>query len=193
MKGVNIIMHEEFFNKAKQYLEIDVKNDPLFFDVCLEEIKRSRTLCYKINSSSPDTEQYYDLLSELFMAKVDPSTKIEPFIQVDYGRQITIGKNVFIGNNFKASSFGGINIEDDVAIALNCTLVTVNHSLKNINLAHGETINIKRGVWIGASVTVLPGVTIGEDAIVGAGSVVTKDVPPRAVVVGNPARILKYR
>ena len=188
-----INMHEEFFNKAKKYLEIDVKNDPDFEHICLEEIKRSRALCHKINQAAPDTEYYHNLLGELFMTKLDESVTIEPFIQVDYGRQFTIGKNVFIGNNFKASSFGGINIEDDVAIALNCTLITVNHSLDNINLAHGETITIKRGVWIGASVTILPGVTVGEDAIIGAGSVVTKDVPARAVVVGNPAKIIKYR
>ena len=95
-------------------------------------------------------------------------------------------------NNCLMMSAGGITIDDDVMIAANVQVITNNHDPYDRLLLHCKTVHICRGAWIGAGSSILPGVTVGEYAIVGAGSIVTKDVPPYAVVVGSPAKVVKY-
>ena len=107
-------------------------------------------------------------------------------------REVKIGKRVMIMNNCLMMSAGGITIDDDVMIAANVQLITNNHDPYDRHLLHCKPVHICRGAWIGAGSSILPGVTVGEYAIVGAGSIVTKDVPPYAVVVGSPARVVKY-
>ena len=102
-----------------------------------------------------------------------------------------IGKNVFINSNLLAMARGGITIEDNVQIAGNVSLLTNNHDPYDRMILPCKPILIKRGAWIGANVVILRGISIGKHAIVGAGSVVTKDVPDYAVVVGNPAKVVK--
>lgn len=182
-----------FFEKAKRGEIIDLKRDSRFHTLCLDEIKRSRRICYLANKTCPTTQRFRKLLGELFRCPLDDTTVIEAPIQVDYGCQITIGKNVFIGNNFSASSFGGIEICENAMVGLGCTIATVNHSLQNLSIVQGKGVGIEEWVWIGAKVTIVPGVTIGRGAVIGAGSVVTKNIPAYAVAVGNPARVIKYR
>lgn len=182
-----------FFEKAKHGELIDLVNDERFDKICLREIARSRECCFKINTTNPTTPEFRKNIEALLLARLDDKTTIEAPINVDYGRQINIGKNVFIGNDFAASAFGGIDIEDDVMIGLRCSIATVNHQYEDLTLVRGEGVRIERGAWLGANVTVVPGVTIGRGAVIGAGSVVTKDVPEYAVAVGNPARVIKYR
>lgn len=88
-------------------------------------------------------------------------------------------------------SVGTITIEEGVMLGSEVALLTVNHEPKNIRVIFTKEILIKKNAWIGARVSILPGVTIGENAIVGTGSVVTKDIPDNAVAVGNPARVIK--
>ena len=88
-------------------------------------------------------------------------------------------------------SAGGITIDDEVMIAANVQLISNNHDLEQRNVITCKPVHICRQVWIGAGATILPGVTIGENAVVGAGSVVTHDVPPMTIVAGNPARTIK--
>ena len=88
-------------------------------------------------------------------------------------------------------SVGTVTIEDGVMLGPEVGLFTVNHEPKNIRVIQTKEIRIKKNAWIGARVNILPGVTIGENAIVGTGSIVTKDVPDNCVVVGSPARIVK--
>ncbi len=102
-----------------------------------------------------------------------------------------IGKRVFINSNLLAMARGGITIEDDVQIAANVQLLSNNHDIYDRQVLTCKPILIKEGVWIGAGASILPGICIGKHAIVGAASVVTKDVPDYAVVVGNPAKIIK--
>lgn len=101
------------------------------------------------------------------------------------------GRNVYINHNLTMMSLGGITIDDGVMIGPGTSLLTVNHEPGNIRVVMTKPIHIKKNAWIGGSVRILPGVTIGENAIVGTGAVVTRDVPDNAVAAGVPARVLK--
>ena len=124
---------------------------------------------------------------------------IGPYVKCTYPHRVWLGSHVYVGPYTFLSSQGGLTIEDGVIIGPFVSIYTANH-----NYEGGEAIpydgvtlqspvTIEQHVWIGGNVVVLPGVRIGEGAVVGAGAVVVKDVPPMAVVGGNPARILKYR
>ena len=107
------------------------------------------------------------------------------------GKNVQIGKNVVIQTNSLFMSAGGITIEDDVLVAANCQLISNNHAPEEHQILTCKPVVLKRNCWIGAGATILPGVTVGENAIVGAGSVVTKDVEPNTVVGGIPAKLIK--
>ena len=153
-------------------------------------IKQSKLL-FKLNHTEPMTEEYAALLNELLDNNIgDNSTITTPFAGAAFDK-IKIGNNVFINNNCLAMARGGITIEDDVMIAGNVQLLSNNHDEYERQILTCEEIIIRKGAWIGAGATILPGVTIGKYAIVGAGAIVTKDVPDYAVVVGIPAKVVK--
>lgn len=116
-------------------------------------------------------------------------------------KNIDIGDNVWIGESFYARGEGGIKIGSGTIISRNVQIWTSNHNYDSDDLLCIpydkrmilKPVIISENVWIGTSVIFIPGVTVGEGAVIGAGSVVTKDVPPFAVVGGNPAKIIKYR
>ena len=142
--------------------------DELYIKEAHGEMARCRHICWEINNTDPD---YKD-------------------------RIITLERELFKGNLQEGSfltvmSIGTIIIEDGVMFGPEVGLFTVNHEPKNIRVIMTKEIHIKRNAWIGARVNILPGVTIGENAIVGTGSVVTKDVPNNCVAVGVPAKVVK--
>ncbi len=155
------------------------------------ETVRSTQLCYRINNTMPMTDEYYGLVKELFCGNIGEGTTVGQPVFVNLANKVKIGKNVIIMNGFQCMSAGGLTIDDNVNISLNCTIVTNNHDLKEKNILICKPVHIKKNAWIGANVTILPGVTIGENSVVGAGAIVTKDVPDNAVAVGNPARVIK--
>lgn len=153
-------------------------------------IKQSKLL-FKLNHAEPMTEEYTALLNELLDNNIgENSTITTPFAGAAFDK-IKIGNNVFINNNCLAMARGGITIEDDVMIAGNVQLLSNNHDEYKRQILTYEEIIIRKGAWIGAGATILPGVTIGKYAIVGAGAIVTKDIPDYAVVVGIPAKVVK--
>lgn len=155
------------------------------------EIMRCRHLCHKINAADPyETGRITELEKELFNGKLPEGSFITPPFQIDCANCVHLGKNVFANHGLTVMSVGTITIEDGVMLGPEVALLTVNHEPKNIRTIMTKEIRIKKNAWIGARVSILPGVTIGENAIVGTGSIVTKDVPDNAVVVGNPAKIV---
>ena len=139
----------------------------------------------------PMTDEYQQILKELFGDNLGEGAYVAAPIQGACLDRIKMGKNVMINSNLLAMARGGITIEDDVQIAANVQLLTNNHDPYERMVLPCKPILIKKGAWIGAGATILPGICIGEHAIVGAASVVTKDVPDCAVVVGNPAKVVK--
>lgn len=156
-----------------------------------EETKRSEQLCFKINTTMPYTEEYNQLVQELFKGNIGEGSMVRQGVHIIMGDRMKIGNHVSIMYNFVCMSRGGVVIEDDVSIAANTQILTNNHDEQQHRILLCKPVVIKRNAWIGAGVTILPGVTIGENAIVGAAAVVTKDVPVNAIVVGNPAKVMR--
>lgn len=147
----------------------------------------------ELNSGYHEPSRVRELLTDLTGTPVDETVRVFPPFTSDFGKNITLGKRVFINSGCRFQDQGGVTIGDDCLIGHNTVLATLNHDLDPARRAdmHPAPIVIERNVWIGANVTILPGVTIGEDAVVAAASVVTKDVPARTVVVGSPARVVR--
>lgn len=156
------------------------------------EIDRNSYLCQQINQTDTrDKETLRKLESELFYGNLPAGTFLTPPFQIDCANRVFLGKNVFANHNLTVMSLGTVTIEDGVMLGPEVGLFTVNHEPKNIRVLRTKEIHIKKNAWIGARVSILPGVTIGENAIVGTGSVVTQDVPDNSVAVGVPAKIIK--
>lgn len=150
-------------------------------------------LVVELNTAYHTPEQVRNRLGEITGRFIPESTVISLPFYTDFGKHITIGERVFLNQNVTFVDLGGITIEEDVLIGPMSRIITVNHLL-DPKRRRGITVNsvtIQKGAWLGANVTVLPGVTIGEGAVVAADSTVTKDVPARSIVAGTPARIIK--
>jgi len=142
------------------------------------------------DSSNP--KEITQILSRILDKELQDVTVFTP-LYINCGKHITIGKNVFINFDCTFLALGGITIEDDVLIGPKVSLITENHPL-NPEERKGlavKPIVIKKNAWIGANATILPGVTIGENSVVAAGAVVSKDVPDNTVVGGIPAKFIK--
>ena len=148
-------------------------------------------LMFKLNHTMPRTSEYMEILKELFEGRIGEGSYVASPILGAAMENVVIGKRCFINGNFLAMARGGITIGDDVQIAANVQLISNNHDLYDRQILTCKPVVIKNGAWIGAGASIMPGVTVGEHAIVGAASVVTHDVPDCAVVVGSPAKVIK--
>lgn len=147
----------------------------------------------EINNKYNTPEQIVVLFSKLTGTQVDKSFRCFPPFYTDCGKNIKIGKNVFINACCRFQDQGGIEIGDGSLIGHNTTIATLNHDFnpdKRANL-HPSPVKIGKNVWIGSDSTILPGVEIGDGAVIGAGSVVTKNIPANSIAVGSPARVIK--
>ena len=156
-----------------------------------EKGKHLAQLAFKLNHTMPMTEEYTEILNELFENRIGEGSYVAAPIQGACLDRVIIGKNVFVNSNCLMMSRGGITIEDDVMIAANVSLLTNNHDPYERQVLTCKPIMIRKGAWLGAGATILPGVSVGKYAIVGAASVVTHDVPDYAIVVGSPAKVIK--
>ncbi len=166
-------------------------SDPQFYKIT-EGVGVTMKLSAELNqSTNPDAVR--QILGEIIGKKVDNTTTLFIPFHTNFGRFINIGRNVFINHGCSFLDLGGITIEDDVLIGPNVQLITENHPIKpsERKALDLKSILIKRNVWIGAGAIILPGVTVGENSVVAAGLVVTKDVPMNTVVGGVPARVIK--
>ena len=161
----------------------------------IDERMKCKKLCYKHNTLSPEKmEDRQNLIKEILGSTKDNFLIEQPFI-CDYGYNIEIGENFYSNHNLTILDCNKVKFGDNVFIGPNCSFYCALHSLdiktRNKGLEYAKPITVGNNVWFGGSVVVLAGVTIGNGAVIGAGSVVTKDVPDNVVVVGNPARIIK--
>lgn len=148
----------------------------------------------KLNRLVTDNkEEINAVFSELTGKKVDDSFFMIPPFYSDFGENISIGKNVFVNHACTFMDRGGITLEDNVLIGPKVNLITTNHPINPAErrATVSQPITIKKGAWIGVGATILPGVTIGENSIVAAGAVVSKDVPDDTIVGGVPAKFIK--
>lgn len=156
----------------------------------LELAKRHAQLVFRFNNTMPMTPEYDTLMHELFQDMGEGSVVHAP-LTVIRPHMVKIGKNAIVMNNSLMMAAGGIIIEDDAMLAANVQLISNNHDLERRMIITCKLVRICRRAWIGAGATILPGVTVGENAVVGAASVVTRDVPPNTIVAGNPARVIR--
>lgn len=153
----------------------------------------ARKITAELNCGYHTNEEIRKLFSRLIGREVDEGFCLFPPFYTDCGKNIRLGQRVFINSGCCFQDQSGIEIGDDALIGHQVVIATLNHDLHPLrrgSMTH-KPVKIGKKVWIGAHATILPGVTIGNGAVIAAGAVVTKDVPPNTVVGGVPAKILK--
>lgn len=161
----------------------------------LAERMQCKDICHNYNAITPShTQHRSDILRQL-LAKTGSEFTIEQPFFCDYGYNIEIGENFFANFNCVMLDEAKISFGDNVFIAPNCGFYTAGHPLdveqRNRGLEYARPIHVGNNVWIGANVCVLPGVSIGDNCVIGAGSVVNKDIPSGTLAAGNPCRVIR--
>lgn len=161
----------------------------------LKERVKCKDLCFQFNQLLPSNEEEQTKLIKQIVAKTGKAFVITAPFWCDYGYNIEIGENFYTNHNCVILDGAKVTFGDNVFIAPNCCFSTAGHPIdflqRNEGLEFAYPIKVGNNVWIGAGVIVLPGVTIGDNSIIGAGSVVNKDIPANVIAVGNPCRVLR--
>ena len=163
-------------------------------DSVYEEQKRARILTQKLNTMDrSDFEGITKVILELLQTEETPF--INPPFYCDYGNHIKVGKNFFCNYNCTILDVGRVTFGDNCLLAPNVAIYTAGHPIhpdsRNSLYEYGIDVTIGDNVWIGGNVVIMPGVNIGSNCVIGAGSVVTKDIPAWSVAAGNPCRVLR--
>ena len=159
----------------------------------LAELVETQEVLVEYNALPPaDMQRKREILKSLLGHVADDEVIINQPFRCDYGKQISVGKRFFANFNFTVLDEAPVNIGDDCFIGPNVSIYTACHSTdpvrRNTRVEWARPVSIGNNVWIGGSVTILPGVSIGDNVTIGAGSVVVKDIPSNCVAAGNPCR-----
>ena len=161
----------------------------------VKERMRAKSLCFKYNNIHPKKTKSKTNIIKKLLGKTGENFLIEPNLFCDYGYNIEIGENFYSNQNLVILDPAKVKFGDNVFIGPNCNFYTAEHPIKaeerNTGLEYAKPITVGNNVWFGGSVTVLGGVTIGDNTVIGAGSIVTKDIPSNVVAVGNPCKVIK--
>lgn len=152
----------------------------------------TRRLCAELNSGVYTDEEVRQQMTGITGQELDDGFSLFLPFTADFGKNLKIGKNVFINSGCRFQDQGGISIGDESLVGHNVVFATINHDYnpENRGTMFLKPIVLEKRSWIGANATILPGIRIGENSVVAAGSVVTKDVPANTIVAGNPAKFM---
>ena len=179
----------------KEKLKKGLWYDANYDEELLKERERAEDLCLEFNSTKPsDKKTKEEVLKKLLPNKKEDAVILSPFY-TDYGYNCIIGEKTFINHNAYLMDGAEIKIGDNCFIGPNCGMYTAAHPIffeeRNKGLEKALPINIGDNVWIGGDVTILPGASIGNNSVIGAKSLVTKDIPANVVAFGNPCRVIR--
>ena len=169
--------------------------DANYDEELMNERIKAKDLCYEYNHLKPSqTNERIEIMKKI-LGKTKDNFLIEQSFECDYGYNIEIGENFYSNHNLVILDANKVVFGDNVFIGPNCGFYTAGHPLdaetRNKGLEYAKPIKVGNDVWFGGNVVVLPGVTIGNNVTIGAGSVVTKDIPDNCVAYGNPCMKIK--
>ena len=177
--------------KAAAGMLYDANNDPEL----LAEMAAGAEKCFALNSLPPSKAEERKEQIRNLLGRTGEKFEIRSPFFCDYGYNIEVGENFFMNFNCVILDGAKVTFGDNVFVAPGCGFYTAGHPLdaeqRNKGLEYARPIKVGSNVWIGGNVCVLPGVTIGDNCVIGAGSVVTRDIPSGAVAAGNPCRVLR--
>lgn len=181
---------EEFKEYVKRGEALSSEEIHRFMNRMSDEARR---ITFRLNTAYHTPDEVRGLLSELFGYRVPESLRVFPPFYTDFGRNITVGRDVFINACCHFQDHGGVTIGDGCQIGHNVVFATLNHGLspEDRQNTYPAPIVLGRNVWVGSNATILQGVIIGDNAVIAAGAVVTKDVEPATIVGGVPAKVIR--
>lgn len=182
----------------KEYLKHVAERKPLnteeIYQFMNQMSDEARRITFELNGAYHTSDEVRELMSRLFGKPVDPTFRVFPPFYTDFGKNITVGKNVFINACCHFQDQGGVTLGDDCLIGHNVVFATLNHGIapKERASMNPAPIVLGKNVWVGSNSTILQGVTVGDNAIIAAGSVVNRDVPANTIVGGVPAKHIRH-
>ena len=169
--------------------------DANYNEEMMQEREKVKDLCFEYNLIKPSNRKEREQLIKKIFAKTGENILVESSFQCDYGYNIFVGENFYMNHNGVILDAAKVEFGDNVFIAPNCGFYTAGHPIdveqRNKGLEYAKPIKVGDNVWIGGNVVVLPGVTIGNNCVIGAGSIVVKNIPDNSIAVGNPCKVIK--
>lgn len=164
-------------------------------EICNNLMSENRCKIFEFNNTNPREVKRLDELLRDILGKAGKNLAIMQPFHCDYGKNIEVGENFFANYNFTVLDVAKVTIGNNVFIAPNVAIYTAGHpvhyEMRNTMLEYGIPITIGDNCWIGGNVVICPGVNIGEGSVIGAGAVVTKDIPPNVIAAGNPCKVIR--
>ena len=161
----------------------------------IQEMQQAKDLCFEYNHIKPSNVEKRTQLIKKILGKTKDSLLIQSNFYCDYGYNISVGENFYMNHNCVILDAAKVEFGDNVFIGPNCGFYTAGHPLnvldRNKGLEYAKPIKVGNNVWFGGNVVVMPGVTIGDNVTIGAGSIVTKDIPSNVLAYGNPCRVVR--